>query len=128
MRSIKLLAVALMLALAGFVYAWGQTQDSKMACGEDKAGCCATAECCKAGGDSCCKAHKMGNQQAAQDKQKSCCEGCANCKDGKSCAEGCCKTDKTGKAASAGCCDTSKEGGCCGGGCACNAKDKAKTS
>jgi hypothetical protein len=123
MKSIKLLVVTLMLALAGFVYAEGQSQDSKMACGTDKAGCCATMDCCKKDGAECCKAHKMGNQQqtASQDKGKACCDGGECCKDGKSCCGEGCKMDKTGKAA--GCCETGKDGGCCKA-----AKDKAKTS
>lgn len=128
MRQIKFLAIALVLSLAGFVYAAGNAQESKRAGSTEKAGCCSV--CCKAE-DSCCKSHKMGNRQSAgagasaQDKEMAC-KDCECCKDGKSCCAEGCKMSKTGKAD--GCCDKSKEGGCSSGGSACCSKDKAQTS
>lgn len=134
MRGIKFLAIILMLAFAGFVYAEGRAQESKKSCGTDKANCCAS--CCKMDGDSCCKAHNMGGQQqsgaqTATQEKKAACDGCACCKDGKSCCGEGCKMDKMGKMsnAHADCCDMKKDGAACaGGGCACCSKDKAKTN
>jgi hypothetical protein len=126
MRKIKLLAVALMLSLAGVVYAAGNAQDTGKSAGTDsKAGCCAT--CCKSE-DSCCKSHKMGNQKAGQSSQENkdkACASCECCKDGKTC----CKNGQAGKESA---CAMSKEtSGCCASGAAacgdsCCAKDKQK--
>lgn len=131
MRNIKFLVMALMMALAVFIYAAGQGQESKKSCGTDKANCCAS--CCAKEG-SCCKAHKMGNQTqagaqtATQEKQKAC-DGCECCKDGKSCCGDGCKMEKTGKMDQmSACCEMSKEGCCSAGGCACCTKDKAKAN
>ena len=130
MNRIKLLAVALMLLLAGVVYAAGNAQNTVgTSCGMDnKAACC--ADCCK-DEKSCCKSHQMGHpQKAGQAGQENKETGCANCE----CCKGeksCCKADKTGKADAccmskegAGCC--ASDAGCCGE--SCKMKEKAKTS
>lgn len=132
MKRMKLFSIALMLALAGSVYAAGNAQDSKKACSMDKADCC--ANCCKSEG-SCCKADKMGHKQtagqAAQESKEKTCASCDCCKDGKSC----CKGDKSGKESAKACacdmkdkasCCASATGGCCGD--ACGTKEKAKTN
>ena len=132
MRRIKLLAVGLVLALAGFVSAAGNVQEgSKKSCPVDKASCCA-ADCCKAE-DSCCKAHMTKNQQAAaqptqstaQDK-KDCCAGSECCKGEKGCCASCQKSEKTDKMA-AHSCDMKGDGsagGCCGASCCSHHKQK----
>src|ERR1043166_4652197 len=102
MRKIKLLAIALVLALAGFVYAMGQAQEAKNACSMDKGGCC--AECCKTK-DSCCKTDSKQAHNAKID-----CASCECCKG----ADACCKMDKDGKMKGSAC-DMSKDGKtCCG--------------
>src|SRR5437870_791031 len=104
MRKIKLLALALVLALTGFVYAVGQARNSGKACGIDKGGCC--AECCKEK-DSCCKA---GAKQDAHQASGADCASCECCK-----GEGsCCQTGKDGKMQmKEGACDMSKDGKAC---------------
>lgn len=126
MRKIKLLAIALVLALAGFVYALGQAQDSKNACSMDKKSCC--TECCQAK-DSCCKA---GMKQAHKAKA-GCCASSGECCKGEG---SCCQMGKDGKMKE-GACDMTKDGtSCCGKDCcgkescgdSCCARDKGKTS
>lgn len=127
MRKIKLLAIALVLALAGFVYALGQAQSTKNACSMDKGACC--AKCCESK-DSCCKAQKPDDKQpaAAHNTQKDC-ASCDCCKGDSSC----CKMDKDGKMQMKdGACNMSKDGkSCCASdacGGSCCTKDKGKTS
>ena len=137
MRKIKLIAIALVMALAGFVYAFAQAQNKREACSMDKGACCA-AECCKAEnscckeGAACCKdgaaCCKAEGKKAAHKTEK----GHASC----ACCEGensCCKADKSGKMQmKEGACDMSKDGAaCCDSGCcgaSCCAKEKGKTS
>lgn len=72
MKSIKTLALGLMLTLAGVVYAAGNAQQQQQHSGHQaqSESCCATgANCCAAGGD-CCK------------------DGASCCKDGASCCAG----------------------------------------
>jgi hypothetical protein len=135
MKWVKLFAVAITLALASFVYAAGNVQESKMACHMDKAGCCA-AECCKNEG-SCCKMDKTMRMQATAqttegDKAEASCASGQCCKDG----ENCCKADNSGKTAASSCC-AGKDGksccadgkGCCsGGGGECCKQEKTRTS
>lgn len=127
MRKIKLLAVALVLALSGFVYALGQApQGEKNACSMDKGACC--AKCCES--KDCCKAQKSDNKQpaAAHNTVKDC-ASCDCCKGDSSC----CKMDKDDKMQmKEGACDMSKDGkSCCGSDCcndSCCTKEKGKTS
>lgn len=110
MRTLKLLAVMLVLSVTGAVYAAGAVQNTAQP-QETKtraASCCAghKAEGQKTAEHSCCAGHKDG--EAA-----SCCKaGASCCKDG---AE-CCKT--SAKAASHG-------ASCCGGGSCARAETKA---
>ncbi|MDQ3818006.1 MAG: hypothetical protein M3362_09970 [Acidobacteriota bacterium] len=127
MRKIKLLAIAIVFALAGFVYAFGQAQGAKDSCSIDKGACC--AKCCESK-DTCCKAHKADNRQPAAAHNMA--KDCASC----DCSKGegsCCKTDKDGKMQMKdGSCAQDKDGkSCCGSDCckdACCTKEKGKTS
>lgn len=121
MRKIKLLAIALVLALAGFVSALGQAQDAKNACSMDKSGCC--AECCKTK-DSCCKTDSKQAHQA-----NGTCASCECCKG----EDACCTVDKDGKMQmKEGACHMTKDGkSCCGRescGASCCTKEKGKAS
>lgn len=121
MRKIKLLAIALVLALASFVYALGQAQGAKDSCSMDKGACC--AKCCES--KDCCKAHKSDNKQpaAAHNTMKDC-ASCDCCKGNGSC----CTTDKDGKMQMKdGACAQDKDGkSSCGSDCC--TKEKGKTS
>jgi hypothetical protein len=128
MRNIKTLIFALILGLAGMVYAGGAIPFPARAEGQEKA-----ASCCTKCSDSCCmKAQKAGDAKAAH---KSCDmskagEGCCSvkadcCKPGAECCkanESCCKhnhasADKQSKTQA---CDMQKDGkGCCGTACDC---------
>ena len=107
MRSIKLLAIALILGLTALVYAAGGQQTPQQANGKEKA-----AACCSGCGDSCCmKGQKAGDAKTAHEScdmskaGESCCAAHADCcKDGAECCKAgadCCK-------AAAACC---KDGG-----------------
>jgi hypothetical protein len=136
MRKIKLLAMGLVLSLAGFVCVAGQAQDSKQACGINKASASCCASRCQSE-DSCCKspkkmdAHRANAQQTAQTKND-CCGAGECCKGEKSC----CQADQSGKAhLKAEACEMNKEGvSCCAsgeGGCcdkACCSKGASKTN
>jgi hypothetical protein len=129
MRTIKLIIIALILGLAGIVYAAGAKPSPAQADGKEKA-----ASCC----DSCCmKEQKSGDAKAAHkscDMQK---EGCCNakadccqakadcCKPGAECCkagESCCAQKETSHKAQgkAQACDMQKDGkACCGASCEC---------
>jgi len=56
MKAIKTFAIALVLGLAGAVYAANGSQPSTQSCGLTQASCCTTgASCCT--GAVCCTAH-----------------------------------------------------------------------
>src|SRR5215213_5799544 len=106
MKSIKSLALVLVLGLVGAIYVAGATQNQPQSCGTDhKAGCCATAaaaNCCKEGAE-CCEAGaeccKSGSEECKADG--SCCAAhhktrddgeavsCPMGKDGSSCCASC---------------------------------------
>ena len=126
MRTIKLLAVGLVLALSGFVYAAGNAQDSKKSCAMDMASCC--AHCCKSE-DSCCKVHKTENKQTSAEgstpDNKDCCAASDCCKGENACCVSGHKSDKTDKM-KAQSCDMKKDSAdCCA---SCCSTDKPKTS
>ena len=115
MKRIKILACAMMLSMAGAIYAAGYVQDGSQA----KMSCCGVAACCTDGAE-CCKAKADGSHA-------DCCKA-----DAESCAarmaEGdCCKAHQGDKhAAGEAACDMSKKDGktgCCDGGSCCKAKD-----
>ena len=153
MRTVKLLAVALMLALAGAVYGAGAMQDTAKQQGETKAaksccqmhgkakaadthagmkhegeGCCGGGGGCCVGG-ACAKEHKGAHaaatrKTAAADKKAGCCSGDTGCCAGGACAKGH-KDAKTQAVAVSGesCC---KEGAaCCKEGATCCKTHKA---
>ena len=120
MRTIKLLVVALFVALAGAAYAAGGAQEAAH-----------TKHAAKSG---CCKAHKQDAKQGAHScdmkSGKGCCSGGSCCTPQKS--EG--AQDAKKEAAGCGCCEGHKAGGvqaatakqtsgaeakagCCGGDC-----------
>lgn len=141
MRKIKVLAVALILGLAGMVYAAGSMRATIGAQEKGKAEACC---CCDTSGDACnMKSHQHGDSHKAAEccemgkGEKGCCDdkGCcaAMAEHGKSGGEhhegGCCAAHHSGdKSADKDSCNMGKEGaaGCCqhgdGGGC------KAKTA
>lgn len=57
MKSVKTFVIALVLGLAGIVYAAGGSQASMQSCAVNEADCCvAGASCCTGG--TCCTAHE----------------------------------------------------------------------
>ena len=135
MSTIKPLIIALILGLAGMVYAGGVNPFPAQADRQEKA-----ASCCTKCSDSCCmKAQKAGDAKTAH---KSCDmskagEGCCRvkadcCKPGAKCCKAgaeCCKASEsccthnhmsTDKQSKAQVCDMQKDGkGCCGTACDC---------
>jgi len=131
MRSIKLIIIALILALTGIIYAAGGQQtptDNK-----DKA-----ASCCTKCGDSCCMkakdkatAHKScdmskDGQSCCDANKADCCKAGADCcKDGADCckanASSCCAHNhmSQGKQGKAQACEMKDGKGCCGADCDC---------
>jgi hypothetical protein len=127
MLRMKFFAMALVLGLAGAVYAAGRIQDATQhqhpadaagkapACcqakhgkAERKEGQTAEAMSCDKDGAGCCEGHHAdAKQTAARPDGESCCDGGSCCKEGADC----CKAHKAhgAQAASA---DVKKEGGC----------------
>jgi hypothetical protein len=57
MKSVKTFIIALVLGLAGIVYAAGVSQASSQSCAVNEADCCVVgASCCDGG--ACCTAHE----------------------------------------------------------------------
>ncbi|MDQ3135141.1 MAG: hypothetical protein M3Q76_10090, partial [Acidobacteriota bacterium] len=70
MKSIKALALTIVLGLTGLAYAAGQAQDKATNARKSTAASCCTAgaDCCANGGSACCQAHHAkhdGTQHAA---------------------------------------------------------------
>jgi beta-lactamase superfamily II metal-dependent hydrolase len=94
MNTIKVLALSLMLALTGSVYAIALSNDTKheeesctIADKEKAHNCCKEgASCCKEGATCCKKSH--GQKTSSKDNNHSCCVEGASCCKGGSCCKG----------------------------------------